>query len=306
MKAMPSIGYESAGFAAPLDGLNGGGVLTVTWAQLVWAAVTVGKAFGDEAAFGLFSTFERIHRSSMLYAYLLEGPGGALFRAEPYLGADPSEKGNISYSFGMTLAKLYSEVLLATPRLLHYSTYAGGYAITTDPGESRPDLIGLTDGGQWVVFEAKGRSNGLEAGVLATAKAQSMQIETIDGFTPICRVGLAAYFAPTGLRFAVEDPVGAGRRKVEITAAKFVARYDTSLQRLSENRVTRSQRRIDGHQYVGAEYPEADLFLSFVEVQDDRRRRNLSEVAYLGADGLLIELGPSWRGDKMTQQPQLR
>lgn len=40
-------------------------------ALLVWAAVIVGNAFGDEAAFGLFSTFERIHRGSMLFAYLL-------------------------------------------------------------------------------------------------------------------------------------------------------------------------------------------------------------------------------------------
>lgn len=106
--------------------------------------MTVGKAFGDEAAFGIFSTFERIHRAPMLYAYLLEGPTGTIVRAETYLGADPSEKSNISYSLGMTLAKLYSEVALATPRLLHYATYAGGYAISTAAGASRPDLIGLT------------------------------------------------------------------------------------------------------------------------------------------------------------------
>lgn len=126
---MPNIGYESAGFEAALAGLNGGGVLTCTWAQLVWAAVTVGKAFGDEAAFGLFSTFERIHRGSMLYAYLVEAPTGAIMKADTYLGADPSEKGNISYSLGMTLAKLYSELLLSTPRLLHYATYAGGQPV---------------------------------------------------------------------------------------------------------------------------------------------------------------------------------
>ena len=291
---------------APLDGLNGGGTLTCTWAQLVWAAVTVGKAFGDEAAFGLFSTFERIHRGSMLYAYLFEGPTGTILRAETYLGADPSEKGNISYSLGMTLAKLYSEVFLATPRLLHYATYADGYAITTGAGGSRPDLIGLTTAGQWVVFEAKGRSNGLEAGVLAAAKAQSLQIETIDALTPICRVGLAAYFAATGLRFAVEDPVGTGSRKVDITPAKFVSRYDISLRQLIQTRASTASRQIDGHRYAGAEYPEADLFLSFVDDQDDRRGRSLSETAYLGTDGLLIELGPSWREEKMRQQPQLR
>jgi hypothetical protein len=303
---MPTIGYESAGFGATLAGLNGGGVLTCTWAQLFWAAVTVGKAFGDEAAFGLFSTFERIHRSSMLYAYLVEAPTGAITRADTYLGADPSEKANISYSLGMTLAKLYSEVSLATPRLLHYATYAGGYAITTAAGGSRPDLIGLTATGDWLVFEAKGRSNGLEAGVIAAAKLQSLQILTIGGLTPVCRVGMAAYFASSGLRFAVEDPVGRGSRKVDITREEFVTRYDSSLRRLIETRVSNASRQIDGHEYFGAEYPEADLFLSILGNQTPDRGRILGDAAYLGSDGLLIDLGPSWREGKMSLQPQLR
>jgi len=303
---MPTIGYESAGFGATSATLNGGGVLTCSWAQLVWAAVTVGKAFGDEAAFGLFSTFERIHRGSMLYAYLLEAPTGAIVPAATYLGADPSEKSNISYSIGMTLAKLYSEVALATPRLLHYATYAGGYAITTAVGGSRPDLIGLTATGDWVVFEAKGRSNGLEAGVVETAKLQSLQILTIGGLAPVCRAGLAAYFSPGGLRFAVEDPPGDGRRKVNLTREQFEARYDGSLRRLIQTRASNARHRIGGREYLGAEYREADLFLSIPTDETLDRGRSLSDSAYLGSDGLLIELGPSWREGRMMLQPQLR
>jgi hypothetical protein len=79
--------------------------------------VTVGRAFGGEEAFGLFSSFERIHRGSMLFAYLLETRTGAILKADTCLNADPSEKGNISYSLGTTLAELYSEFALATPRL---------------------------------------------------------------------------------------------------------------------------------------------------------------------------------------------
>lgn len=164
----------------------------------------------------------------------------------------------------------------------------------------------LTAANQWVVFEAKGRSNGLETGVLETAKQQSLQILTIDGLTPMCRVGLAAYFAPTGLRFKVEDPVGPGNRKVDISRDRFATRYDGSLQRLIQTRSESACRRIDGHEYVGAEYPEADLFLSLTTGQNIRRRRNLTDSAYLGGDGLLIELGPSWRAGKMRLQPQLR
>jgi hypothetical protein len=303
---MPTIGYESAGFGATLATLNGGGVLTCSWAQLVWAAVTVGKAFGDEAAFGLFSTFERIHRGSMLYAYLLEAPTGAIVRAATYLGADPSEKSNISYSIGMTLAKQYTEVALATPRLLHHATYAGGYAITTAAGGSRPDLIGLTATGDWVVFEAKGRSNGLEAGVVETAKLQSLQILTIGGLAPVCRAGLAAYFSPGGLRFAVEDPPGDGRRKVSLTREQFEARYDGSLRRLIQTRASNARHRIGGREYLGAEYREADLFLCIPTDETLDRGRSLSDSAYLGSDGLLIELGPSWREGRMMLQPQLR
>ena len=242
----------------------------------------------------------------MLYAYLLEAPSGAIVRADTYLGADPSEKSNISYSLGMTLAKLYSEVALATPRLLHYAIYAGGYAIATAAGESRPDLIGLTATGDWVVFEAKGRSNGLETGVLEAAKLQSLQILTIDGLAPVCRAGLVEYFSPSGLRFAVEDPTGHGSRKVNLTRQQFEAKYDGSLRRPIQMRTPNARHRIGGREYLGAQYPEADLFLSIATDEKLDGGRILSNTAYLGSDGLLIELGPSWRADRMTLQPQLR
>jgi hypothetical protein len=304
---MPTIGYESAGFAGVYAGFNGGGALDFQWPQLAWAAVTVGKAFGDEAGFGVFSTFERIHRASMMYAFLMESPTGTVVRANTYLAADPSEKGNISYSIGMTLAKLFSEVFLATPRLLHYSTYAADYTITTGLGASRPDLIGLTATGDWVVFEAKGRSNDLEAGVLATAKLQAQQILSIDGVAPICRVASAAYFSATGLRFALEDPESKGHRKVDLSQKRFIERYDGSLRRVIETRAQNVEVQIAGHRYFGSRYEEADLFLGIAEtIGDVGRGRTLSDSAYLGSDGLVVELGPSWREGKMLVQPQQR
>lgn len=301
---MPSIPYESAGFSGTLAALNGAAVMNCTWQQLAWAAITVGKAFGDENAFGIFSTFERIHRASMLYAYLRDSASGAIERAQTYDSADPSEKGNISYALGMTLAKLYAEIYLATPRLLHFGVYGNNFTVTTGAGNSRPDLIGVTTAGQWVVFEAKGRTNALETNLLADAKAQAAQILSIDGQQPLCRVALASYFSTSGLRFRVEDPPPKGKRRLDIKREQFQERYDSALRRLVSSRERRTRRRIAGHAYDGARFPEADLFLSVVprlgegEVVSDR--------AYLGGDGLLVELGESWSTDKMRLQPQLR
>ena len=51
---MPVIDYRGAHFTGAFAALNGNHAITVSWAQLAWAAVTVGKAAGDEFAYGLF------------------------------------------------------------------------------------------------------------------------------------------------------------------------------------------------------------------------------------------------------------
>ena len=90
------------------------------------------------------------------------------------------KKGAISYAFGMALAKLFAEVLFNTPRLLHLGVYAANYELAVAAGNSRPDLIGLTTAGEWIVFEAKGRSNGIDENALMAAKEQTQQLLSID------------------------------------------------------------------------------------------------------------------------------
>lgn len=66
---MPRIPYQATNFSGGFAQVNTNNAeITVTWPQLVWAAITAGKAAGDEYAYGIYSTLERLHRASMIRA----------------------------------------------------------------------------------------------------------------------------------------------------------------------------------------------------------------------------------------------
>ncbi|HET9378629.1 MAG TPA: hypothetical protein VFO40_26905 [Chthoniobacterales bacterium] len=128
---MPVIPYRARNFSGTFAGLNGNNQIQITWAQLVWAAITTGKAAGDEYAYGIYSAVERLHRASMMRAYLLQAGSGRLIQTAPYVSSDPSEKTSISFYLGMTLAKLFAELLFDVPRMLHVAVYGQNYEIAT-------------------------------------------------------------------------------------------------------------------------------------------------------------------------------
>lgn len=311
---MPNILYDANDFTGTFASLNGANqILTITWPQLVWAAVTAGKALGAEYAFGIYSTFERIHRASMMYAYLLQGDANRLQQTDAFHMSDPSEKGAISYSFGITLAKLFAELVMDAPRLLHFGIYQGDYQIMTQEGNSRPDLIGLTTNGDWVVFEAKGRSNGLDSAALIDAKDQTMQILTIDNLVPICRVGSIAYFPAAGLKFRMDDPEPEDKekgRRIHISKSEFDERYYGSIRQLITSRDRIRETTLEGIVYTEARIDEADISIGIPEDLEDhptrRPRRQVSPFIYIGGDEVLVRLGESWSEANMRLQPHLR
>ena len=76
-RRMPKIAYRATNFSGAFAQLNTNKTeITVAWAQLVWAAITAGKAAGDEYAYGIYSTLERLHRASMIRAYLMQTASG--------------------------------------------------------------------------------------------------------------------------------------------------------------------------------------------------------------------------------------
>src|SRR5580692_11269509 len=94
---MPVIPYRATNFSGQFAAVNGNHQIQASWAQLVWAAITAGKAAGDEYAYGIYSTLERLHRASMIRAYLMQTASGHIARTMPYRLSDPSEKTSISF-----------------------------------------------------------------------------------------------------------------------------------------------------------------------------------------------------------------
>jgi hypothetical protein len=310
---MPKIPYRAANFAGAFAHLNTTNAeIIVTWAQLVWAAITAGKAAGDEYAYGIYSTLERLHRASMIRAYLMQTPLDFIARTVPYQVSDPSEKTSISFYLGMTLAKLFAEQLFDVPRMLHFAVYAQNYQIVAAAGESRPDLIGLSNSGEWFVFEAKGRSNSFDSEALETAKAQAEQIQSIDNLAPLCSVACQAFFTSV-LSFRMDDPPAGGKRQVrtiKITRSEFEHAYDDPIRTVINLRGANASLSYANRRFRGARIEEADLWIGVPdETQAQPGKSDEGSVAhnqYLGGDGVLVRLGATWSEANMRLQPHLR
>jgi hypothetical protein len=310
---MLRIPYQATSFSGAFAQLNtNNSDITVTWPQLAWAAITTGKAAGDEYAYGIYSTLERLHRASMIRAYLMQTPSNFIARTIPYQMSDPSEKTSISFYLGMTLTKLFAQVLFDVPRVLHLAVYAPNYKIVVAAGESRPDLIGLSNSGQWFVFEAKGRSNSFDGGALGTAKEQAQQIQTINNLAPTCSVACQAYFTSV-LSFRMDDPP-AGRsdrsRTITISQSAFDHAYDDPIRNLVELRGGSAPMRYANKRFRGARIEEADLWIGVPDVDQTPPVKSpddfVTQDEYLGGDGVLVRLGPTWRETNMRLQPHQR
>jgi hypothetical protein len=59
---MPIISYQATNLPPAFQKFQGTRNLKVTWPQLVWAAITMGKASGQEYIYGMYSALEALHR----------------------------------------------------------------------------------------------------------------------------------------------------------------------------------------------------------------------------------------------------
>jgi hypothetical protein len=233
-------------------------------------------------------------------------------RTMPYQMSDPSEKTSISFYLGMTLAKLFAEVLFDVPQVLHFAVYAQNYQIVVAAGESRPDLIGLSNSGQWFVFEAKGRSNSFDASALETAKDQAEQIQTINNLAPVCTVACQAYFTSV-LSFRMDDPPAERSprpRTITISRPAFEHAYDDPIRNLIELRGANAPLSYSNRRFRGARIEEADLWIAVANANETPPGKSPEEFVahneYLGGDGVLVRLGPTWSEANMRLQPHLR
>jgi hypothetical protein len=308
--------------------------MSIEWVDLFWAAVTVGRRNRfDVLRFGFASQMEITSRIATLLANLEERPVSAassgLFKTQAFDALDGSEKGAVTYSVGLVLAKLHAEAL-GVDWLMHLDVYTRpnsphGVTIPVQllPGRRRPDLIGESVSGDWLVIESKGRSHGVSNDLRIEAKEQTRRISQVNGRLPQWRYAVIARFRHGQLAVDMVDPVDPfpDAPSFDIDPDVFAAEYYQLVKQLlvdsrnSLRRVTvRGQRfaiaRIDSLDVeIGL---RADLFLQLrradrtLAPQPIRLHailRRLTEGTdpvregrlRIGKDGVFVKLGRSWK-----------
>jgi hypothetical protein len=203
------LNYRASNFPNTYPQLQGENNFTFTTSELLWAAITVGRKGWDFLQHGQYSIYEIIYRIGLVKANLILDDRVPK-KSEAYKSLDPSEKSAISYFLGLTMCKLMASKCLETHSLLHVDVYKEKFEEQHIPisiiANRRPDLIGQNENGDWLVFEAKGRTNRYNQELLNSAKEQSRQITSVGDIPPIMAIASVAYFSGDYLRLIIVDP----------------------------------------------------------------------------------------------------
>lgn len=290
---------------------NGSSELTVTWDEILWAALTIGRPSVHHVfAHGATSFHEAIFRLSLVRMALEQyGPTSTrVRRTSAFKSLDPTEKGAISYFLGMTFCKVFSSRLLSTPWLLHLDIFKSTIP-TAVFGRSRPDLFGQQIGsGNWLSFETKGRASRPSSADRVKAKAQARRLVSVNGSPCTLHVGSFAFFANDALHFHWIDPPADPKKLIEIPEIDDAWRfYYGPSKALWDN----FGREFGVRVQTGLEFsvPFLDLTIRvhplltpfFVVADWAGAQRAMFEFAEqlktagFQQDGLKIDSGPSWR-----------
>ena len=202
------VPYESVAF--PQNTIsNEKSYLDVTWNDILWSAVTVGRpGWFHVFRHGRASIFEAIFRWALIKMALTRSRyrGPFLTLTEAVKNMDQTERGMLSYSFGMTFCKMFSAKLLDTPWLLHLDVFRHELKVVVS-GRSRPDLIGQDRRMHgWHGFECKGTMGALNSTIKRNAKAQAQRVCSVGASQCLLHVGAITYFQNDILRFFWCDP----------------------------------------------------------------------------------------------------
>lgn len=299
------IEYESEDF--PANSLNGVKDLRVTWDDIAWASITVGRpdlyyVFNHAES----SFYEALFRLSLVKLAVEQhgAHGSRLWRTSAFKAMDPSEKGAVNYFLGLIFCKLFASRVLGAPWLLHLDVFRDQLAAQA-LGRSRPDLVGQNSiTGEWLAFECKGRSTKPNDAAKTKAKAQAQRLVSVDGQDCSLHVGAITFFANDTLKFYWRDPVPESRAKL-ITVAE-VGREWEHYYRAAYELVGRSD--IDPMSPI-TRLPQADVTIGIHPAVlehlnrgewDLARKRALDLRAELieggyQPDGIIVETGRSWR-----------
>lgn len=288
---------------------NGHAALSVTWDDILWAAVTVGRPNRHYVfRHGAASMYEALFRWSLVRMALEQsGPRGSrLRRTTAAKTLDPTEKGAVNYFLGMMFCKLFAAKLLNTPWLLHLDVFRPGLNPVLT-GRSRPDLIGMAHGtGQWHAFECKGRISPPDATTKTKAKNQAQRLVSVNGTPCMLHVGAITYLRADALHFYWRDPPPENGKGIEVPVGSdaWMHYYEPVLDaiRMSDPEALRR----DQDTLVGIEGADVKVGVhhAIAKYLDNRQWERAQQAASEAAasiagegyqpDGLKVVAGESW------------
>jgi hypothetical protein len=334
---MLKIPFTSTEFP-PIYNLTNSETCSFSWAQLIHAAITVGKAEHSHLLrYGVYSRFEIIFRTSLIYANLKENDSGYITQTDVNRYLDPTEKGAFSYTLGLVIAKLLAEKYLDVPWLMHLDVYRDVLAPTWGNSRERPDLVGRRTTKEWVVIEAKGRTGTLNKGLLESAKSQTQNLKSVNGVDISLRVASGAFFRQGKLELAWTDPPNShsSAPDLNISPERYLFDYYEPFMWLLERQEVSDVIELFDNSYQIVNLPEADLTIGIdarildarMPTESDKPIQTLKDLPpftkhvgesgmasenskedsiFVGSDGILVQTGDLWRQSAMSREPRER
>lgn len=310
------IRYDADAFNPPLADLTNNNSFNCTWPKLVWSALTVGRDRKDVWISGDYSYFEAVYRIAMVYANLFE-ESQLLKQSPAFIRLDPSEKSAVSYFTGLFCSKLIADRYFRVPWLMHVMAYYDQLQPVIRSSYV-PDLIGYSTSNEWIIIEAKGRSNGYDEWAQKKAREQKRSIASVRGQPIALCAAVQSYFSRGALSLEIDDPEDQSDNAIdlEITMDTFFRSYykllrDLLIHRTDENRAEKVK--VGNQSFIVTTIEDADLQVGLLEhlffaAKDfsfadwhpimldqtvDRRKYN-DDLNFLGNDGILVRCGNKW------------
>ena len=319
---MPKINYTASKFNNYYN-LNGTYCDNISWNEIVWAAMTMGK---PNISYLLRHSWHSINdllvRLHTVYANLKETKDGYYSKSDLYIMLDPTEKCGVSYFMGMLAAKTLSARILDTPWMFHLSILRQLGNKASLINRSEPDLVGLDPNFNWIVAEAKGRTGSYDSLAMSKAKQQTRQLRNINGELPILRVAIQASFNPD-LTWHIEDPeeYEETAKDLEVDLEKAMTMYYSTFLESLGQRVERIN--IEEETFVIYELNNIGITICLhsdiykmvirgefnIEVMQriaKKSKKFRSEKFTFFQDGFAISLDSKWSSEIMELDPLMR
>ncbi|MBB5638257.1 hypothetical protein HDE68_004186 [Pedobacter cryoconitis] len=231
---MGRIFYTASSYTAPYDNINQlvETPLICSKLDLYRCIMTVGNPSYitkiDIRNYGLWRALSNSIIQKCLIVFTNIQSGEDLNLHPIYNDYVSDQKRIVSYNLGMAVAKYYAEKLLSIPNLIHVESLKKQGAITFVDTTSKlePDLVGVSENGEWHVFEAKGTTAKHLNSKIKEAKDQGGNVDTIHGLVPSTITACATSFGKDRIFSKIVDPPSQkGVKKIVIDPEKFYETY---------------------------------------------------------------------------------